>query len=321
MQLTAVRDTPASTMRRSSVVRSVRRWPLVVAAVIGVGLAVAPLAFDMFARAPRGATMLADFKPFMTEQRLDGFDRDITQIRAAVRELHPMDAAARSVDYAAFQRQWPQIDRTMSELLDTVRTNLPNYRAVAALPSFRLFPWFFVIPGVLIAGCAGYALRKPQSRAPRVALAALGVGLILAPAVFQMFTRAPKGGVMMSDFKALETTQKVRQIQGYFSTIASGQGAIRLEVEPALRKDGQLTAAQVATRFPATHLLDTEWVHILNDMTPMIGAMSDNVGNYDAIAALPPFPLFPWFFVAPGVLVIGAVLVRERGAVRTRGES
>ena len=28
-------------------------------------------------------------------------------------------------------------------------------------------------------------------------------------------------------------------------------------------------------------------------MTPMIGAMSDNVANYQAIAALPPFPLFP----------------------------
>jgi len=30
------------------------------------------------------------------------------------------------------------------------------------------------------------------------------------------------------------------------------------------------------------------------------------VGNYQAVAALPPFPLFPWFFVAPGLLVIGS---------------
>jgi hypothetical protein len=73
---------------------------------------------------------------------------------------------------------------------------------------------------------------------------------------------------------------------------------------PALEKSG-LTQTEVAERFPALTALDRDWVHILNDMTPMIGAMSDNVTNYQAIASLPPFPLFPWFFVIPGVLVAG----------------
>ena len=40
----------------------------------------------------------------------------------------------------------------------------------------------------------------------------------------------------------------------------------------------------------------------------MIGAMSDNVDNYEAISALPPFPLFPWFFVVPGLLIAGLAL-------------
>ena len=39
-------------------------------------------------------------------------------------------------------------------------------------------------------------------------------------------------------------------------------------------------------------------------MAPMIGAMADNLGNYAAVKALPPFPLFPWFFVLPGLLVV-----------------
>ena len=50
-------------------------------------------------------------------------------------------------------------------------------------------------------------------------------------------------------------------------------------------------------------------------MTPMIGAMSDNVANYRAVASLPSFPLFPWFFVIPGVLV--AVLALAAGTRRT----
>jgi hypothetical protein len=61
---------------------------------------------------------------------------------------------------------------------------------------------------------------------------------------------------------------------------------------------------------------DNQWVHILNDMTPMIGAMSDNVENYQAVAALPPFPLFPWFFVIPGLLVIGLAAAGGPGSVR-----
>jgi hypothetical protein len=91
-----------------------------------------------------------------------------------------------------------------------------------------------------------------------------------------------------------------------------GQGAIRLDVVPALEHQG-LTPAQVHSQFPAVATLDRRWVHTLNDMTPMIGAMSDNVVNYEAIAALPPFPLFPYFFVLPGLLVVGLAIAQGRG--------
>jgi len=291
----------ATTMRRAS---ASRRSPvLVVIAILGIALVAAPAIFQMFTRAPKGATMLADFKPFMTEQRLDGFHNDIAEIDAAVRALDAARpaAATSNATYQQFASQWPTIHTDMSDLLDKVSGNRDNYRAVAALPSFRLFPWFFVIPGVLIAAVALAAVRWPRvRRGARIALVALGIGLVLAPAVFSMFTRAPKGGDMMTAFKDLETTQKVQTIQGYFATMAVGQGAIRLDIDPALRRAG--------TQIPAVTALNRDWVHILNDMTPMIGAMSDNVDNYQAIAALPPFPLFPYFFVLPGVIVAGLAL-------------
>jgi hypothetical protein len=46
--------------------------------------------------------------------------------------------------------------------------------------------------------------------------------------------------------------------------------------------------------------------------------MSDNVANYGAIASLPPFPLFPWFFVLPGLIV--AVLAVGAGRRARPGE-
>ena len=48
----------------------------------------------------------------------------------------------------------------------------------------------------------------------------------------------------------------------------------------------------------------------------MIGTMADNVDNFAAVVAMPPFWVFPWFFVGPGVAiaVLGLVALRNRGA-------
>ena len=133
-----------------------------------------------------------------------------------------------------------------------------------------------------------------------------------------MFQRAPKGGRMMTAFKTIETRKKVETIQGYFATIAVGQGSLRLEVVPALQRDG-LTKKEIARRFPDVQRLNEGWIPILNDMTPMIGAMSDNVDNYDAIKSLPSFKLFAWFFVAPGLLIVALAFLSGRRSTSRRG--
>jgi hypothetical protein len=290
-----------------------------VVALIGLGLALAPAAFQMFSRAPRGANMIAAFRPYMTQARLEGYQTEIQQINAATHEAtttaagavssSPAEFASRFPDVVTFGQQWPAVDSTMGSMLTTIRANVGNYNDVAALPNFRLFPWFFVIPGLLVLALAVVALLHPVWWSwVRWVLVVLGVGLVLAPVVFQMFTRAPAGGRMVNAFRDVETQAKVVQIQRDFGTIASGEGAIQLELVPALHATG-LSDAQIAARFPAITTLERNWVPILNDFTPMIGAMSDNVGNYDAVKALPPFPLFPWFFVIPGLLVCALALL------------
>lgn len=324
---------PARSERRrrvviSSRVRSPRpkRALLVALALLGIGLVAAPAIFQMFDRAPLGAEMIDEFAPYMTEARLDGYQRHIADIEAGVREGDTKIAAAlegsgaaanarferRFPEFAAFTREWGPIHADMSDLLNRIEANRGNYDAVAALPSFTLFPWFFVIPGVLVlVGAGAAALRPGRWGSIRWALAALGIGLVLAPAVFQMFERAPKGQKMVEAFETIETRKKVETIQGYFGAIAVGQGAVRLELIPALRKERGLSEEQIARRFPGVTALDRRWIPILNDLTPMIGTMSDNVDNYQAVAALPPFALFPWFFVAPGLLIAGLALGRR----------
>lgn len=287
------------------------RWAAIALVVLGVGLVAAPFAFDMFHRAPKGATMLRDFKPFMTTPKIDGFQADIDQIDAAVAETNgpvrrrlatgrPADAA-QFATFDAFAKDWPTIRGDFDDLLTRVHRSVGGYQAVAALPSFDLFPWFFVAPGVLLAAVGALALARPDLAATRPAAVVLGIALVLAPVAFQMFTRAPKGGRMMDDFTTIMTTDRVHGIQGSFGSMAVGEGAIRTSILPALEAQG-LTRAEVARQFPAVATLERRWVTIINDMTPMLGAMSDNVSAYQGITALPPFALFPWFFVIPGVL-------------------
>jgi hypothetical protein len=303
-----------------------RRRALVALLVLGLALAAAPLAFQMFDRGPKGAEMMVEFKPFMTDARLSGFQRHIANIEAGVREadgpvartLEGSGAAAharydrRFPGFAEFREDWGPIYADMRELLDTIQANTVNYEAMVALPSFKLFPWFFVIPGGLVALLALAALVAPRTRSTlRWAFVTVGVALVIAPFALQLFDRAPKGAEMMKAFKTIETRKKVVDMQNNFGTIAVGQGALRLDVVPALQKSG-LSSREIAQRFPDLTRLNQGWIGILNDMTPMIGAMSDNVDNYEAISGLPAFGLFPWFFVLPGLLIAGLALLPLR---------
>jgi len=43
-------------------------------------------------------------------------------------------------------------------LVTTMQGNVSDYASVDSLPNFRLFTWFFVIPGILLVFLAGYGL-------------------------------------------------------------------------------------------------------------------------------------------------------------------
>lgn len=297
-----------------------RRWPLRVVLAIGVGVALAPAIFQMFSRAPAGGLMIDDFKPHMTHERIESFKSDLVTIGAAQHEalgLVPREAnasvreiQARYPDIVAFEAKWDHIDEDMSSMLTTMDHNVDNYLGVAALPPFALFPWFFVLPGALIAGVAVWSMRTDGGGVPakgrRIALVALAIGLIAAPAMFQMFTRAPGGQEMISDFKPFMRPAKVTEIQGYFLTIGTAEAEMRTKLLPAY------AAAGLETPPPAIAAFNEQWPSISNEMAPMIGTMADSVGRFAGIAALPPFGLFPWFFVLPGVLVLGMLFLASR---------
>ncbi|MGD0452205.1 MAG: hypothetical protein ABSB69_01285 [Solirubrobacteraceae bacterium] len=297
--------------------------------LVGVTLIALPFATDMFDRAPGGARMITAFEPYMRPARLASYDLDVRQLdegftQAAAKgpallSPHAGGAAARRQFDASdpqliqFDQQWPQIDGTLTSLLGTIEANRENYEAVAALPRFTLFPWFFIAPGAILLLLAIAALAAPGAwRILRWAIVALGIGLILAPLAFQMWSRAPRGAEMVSSFRTVETRSLVTKVQNDFATITTGEGALGGELVPALEAHG-LSAAQIDKALPALATLEGRWVQILQSLTPMIGVMSDNIANYQAVAALPAFGLFPWLFLTPGLLVVALVLLSASG--------
>jgi hypothetical protein len=51
-------------------------------------------------------------------------------------------------------------------LVRAMQANVSNYAKVDSLPDFRLFTWFFVLPGVLLVALAGWPLVTARRRAP-----------------------------------------------------------------------------------------------------------------------------------------------------------
>jgi hypothetical protein len=298
-------------------------------ALIGVALIVFPFTTRMFDRAPKGATMIGAFKPYMQPARLASYDLDVRELNEGVTQgaakgpalLSPHASAAVALkqfdasdpELVQFNQQWPQVRATLTGLLDTIQANRSNYDAVAALPSFKLFPWFFVVPGALLILLAAVALAVPSVWGGlRWAIVALAIGLILAPLAFGMWSRAPRGATMVSAFRTVETRSLVIKIQNDFGTITTGEGALSGELVPALEEHG-LSTLQIDKALPAVAKLESRWIGILQNLTPMIGVMSNNVTNYQAVAALPAFGLFPWLFLIPGLLVLALVVLSRTG--------
>jgi hypothetical protein len=137
----------------------------------------------------------------------------------------------------------------------------------------------------------------------------MGMGLIAAPFIFQMMggeNRAFEGNSMIDDFKPIMTNERVGAVQGYFPVIALAEGQIRNELLPLAKAQSPDATPPVIGQF------SQQWPGISSEFAQFLGVMSDNLDNFAAVKALPPFALFPFFFIVPGLLVAGLTVAAGR---------
>ena len=313
-------------VKQRTAARSAALTPLRVALVIGIGLIAAPFIFQMLGgenRALKGADMMEAFKPYMTEARITQFQGflgtiDAAEVEARTKLLPAVEPAATTSDQqqaVAAVEDWSAkwrgendavgINEDMSGMVNSIAGNIDNFAAVNNLPKFFLFPFFFIMPGIIIALLARAAIKRVRAGkgagVPGKALVVMGVGLIAAPFIFQMMggeNRAFEGKSMIDDFKPIMTTENITNVQGYFIPISLAEGELRNTLVPQ-------AGPSAAQDYPAITRFSEQWQTISAEFANFLGAMNDNLLNYSAVKALPPFSLFPFFFILPGLMVAG----------------
>jgi hypothetical protein len=165
--------------------KRVMLWALL---VIGVGLVVAPVAMSMFDKTSKGEAMVNGFRPIMQpasvqkttyyydkvftplgpfSKMMPGVATDAQKLVPALAQaLHMTPAQVQQMlkaqfpSMAAMLQALPQAEQIFNQvppglahykpLVTTMNGNVDNYAAVDSLPNMSLFPWFFIIPGILI---------------------------------------------------------------------------------------------------------------------------------------------------------------------------
>ncbi len=121
---------------------------------------------------------------------------------------------------------------------------------------------------------------------PIVAALLIGIGMIAAPVVFQMFDRAPLGGEMIDDFEPYMTVDEVGLFRGYLDEIGAANAESIDELRAGLVTAGAIDDESFDTMFVSVANLNEQWPTIQDDMGDLIDRMEANLDNYAAVAKL-----------------------------------
>jgi hypothetical protein len=148
------------------------RWAV---ALVGVALILAPLALGLFSAGGQGASLVNAFARVETRSNVTALQTGFTNLVLGESEVTAVAAnragAQRYPAAAEFGKRFGAVLTDFTPLLGVMSDNVPNYRAVAALPDFAWFPWLFAIPGLaalliaLIGAPRGLHLRRLRTAA------------------------------------------------------------------------------------------------------------------------------------------------------------
>jgi hypothetical protein len=180
-------------------------WPVL---VIGLALVVVPFAISLPGKASAGQRMIDSFHPIMAPasvaKTVSYYNNTFVPLRAVAlggvqaaseepkllsalsSQLHMTPARVEQFlgksfpSLAKMLASFPSLVPIFTDvpggldhykpLVSTMQANVGNYRQIDSLPDFRLFTWFFVVPGALLMLLAGWGLAAGHTSALRLHL-------------------------------------------------------------------------------------------------------------------------------------------------------
>ena len=144
---------------------------------IGLALVIAPFAISLPSKASAGQRMINGFHPIMQPDQVAITAHYYNDVFTPLGKVVPLFAQMPPSMQTGFGEMLKsvQVNPTIfgevpaglqhyGPLVSAMQDNVDNYAQIDSLPSFRLFTWFFVLPGVLllliaVTGLWGHAIR------------------------------------------------------------------------------------------------------------------------------------------------------------------
>ncbi|WP_211235441.1 hypothetical protein [Segniliparus rugosus] len=144
-----------------------RRALRAIAALVGVGLVVFPVAAGVFAHSASGSKLLSDFRPILTEENVRWAQSEFVVIGPSsaelLNDLHTNPQADLPAT-RAFVDQWATISSDFAGVIEEFADNLGHFQALERLnqtagplgfAAFDEFGWFYLAPGLLLVLAVG----------------------------------------------------------------------------------------------------------------------------------------------------------------------
>ncbi|MCP2177445.1 hypothetical protein LX13_003273 [Williamsia maris] len=315
-----------------------RRWPWIATTLLGLILAVAPLAGGMFYPAAQGRAMIADFAPYMTTARLHGFTADLQRLDAVRAATTRVDTAlgtdaAQYRQIGQFQQRYPSIDADMTAMITEIDGARDDYRRLAQLQPLDAIPFIPLGFGLVLFATGIWGWRRTRAGRRPIGAAVIGslaaVALLATPLLTPMVSDADAAGPLVTRFESVLTKQKVRDVQGYFVVLVGAVGEIDSRYLADVHRDSATSPqrAQVAADVAVVSDLSNRWQLMSSDFASLIGTMNDNISNFTGVARLNSrteslgfgtFAALPWVLIGAGGVAVVLVGAGTAGARRGR---
>ena len=148
----------------------------VLAALVGVGLVLFPVATGVFAKSASGTKLLADFQPILTEENVRWAQSQFVVIGPSsaelLNDLHTNPQAELPAT-KAFVDQWATISSDFAGVIEEFADNLGHFQALERLnqttaplgfAAFDEFGWFYLVPGLFLVIVVGADLLARRRR-------------------------------------------------------------------------------------------------------------------------------------------------------------